>query len=133
MIGAANPSTRERIRHLGEQVLAGYRLTRAEGQFLFEIEDLPDIFDLLSWANRVRERFKGNKIHLCSVLNAKAGACSENCHFCAQSAAYQTGAPRYGFLEPEPVLEAASEAKRHGVTALGLVAAWKGLKEGPML
>jgi biotin synthase len=31
------------------------------------------------------------------------------------------------------VLEAAEEAGRHGVTAVGLVAAWKGLNEGPML
>jgi biotin synthase len=89
--------------------------------------------DLLSWANRIREKFKGNKIHLCSIVNAKAGACSENCSFCAQSAFYQTGAPKYGFVDPEPVAEAADEANRNGVTAVGIVAAWKGLNEGPML
>jgi biotin synthase len=31
------------------------------------------------------------------------------------------------------VLEAADEANRHGVTAVGLVAAWRGLNEGPLL
>jgi biotin synthase len=36
-------------------------------------------------------------------------------------------------LEPEPVLKAASEARQNGVTALGIVAAWKGLSEGPVL
>ncbi|HMP84465.1 MAG TPA: biotin synthase BioB, partial [Verrucomicrobiota bacterium] len=41
--------------------------------------------------------------------------------------------PRYGFIDPEPVQEAADEANRNNVTAVGLVAAWKGLKEGPML
>ena len=92
-----------------------------------------DIYDLLSWANRVREHFKGNKIHLCSIVNAKAGACSENCSFCAQSSFYQTGSPKYGFVDPEPVFEAADEANKNGVTAVGLVAAWKGLNEGPML
>jgi biotin synthase len=66
-------------------------------------------------------------------VNAKAGACSENCSFCAQSAAYQTDSPRYGFVDPEPVLEAAEEARRNSVTAVGLVAAWRGLQEGPML
>ncbi len=30
-------------------------------------------------------------------------------------------------------MEAAEEANQHGVTAVGLVAAWRGLKEGPML
>ncbi len=118
---------------LGGRILGGGQIDRAEARELFALESSPDIFDLLAWANRIRERFKGNKIHLCSIVNAKAGACSENCSFCAQSSFYQTGSPRYGFIDPEPVLEAAEEAGRHGVTAVGLVAAWKGLNEGPML
>ena len=122
-----------RIDQLGERVLRGGQITRAEGEWLFHLEATADIFDLISWANRIREHFKGNKIHLCSIVNAKAGACSENCSFCAQSAAHQTASPRYGFVDPEPVLEAAEEAQKHGVTAVGLVAAWRGLNEGPML
>src|SRR5581483_4901957 len=122
-----------RIAELGARVLAGGQLTRDEAQWLFELESQADIFDLLSWANRVREHFKGNKIHLCSIVNAKAGACSENCSFCAQSSFYQTGSPKYGFVDPEPVFEAADEANKNSVTAVGLVAAWKGLNEGPML
>ncbi|MGH7981321.1 MAG: biotin synthase BioB, partial [Limisphaerales bacterium] len=130
MVDAKN---RRAISALGERVLAGGGISRDEAMFLFDLEKSADIFDLLSQANRIRERFKGNKIHLCSIVNAKAGACSENCKFCAQSSFYQTGSPKYGFVDPEPVLEAADEAARNGVTALGLVAAWKGLKEGPML
>src|ERR1044071_8577039 len=126
-------SQQARIAELGRRVLDGGELSRSEGRWLFHLESRADIFDLLAWANRIREHFKGNKIHLCSIVNAKAGACSENCHFCAQSAAYQTDSPRYGFIEPTPVLEAAKEARQHGITAIGLVAAWRGLKEGPML
>jgi biotin synthase len=122
-----------RLAEFGERVLGGGSVTRAEALELFSLESTADIFDLMAWANRIRERFKGNKIHLCSIVNAKAGACSENCSFCAQSSFYQTGSPRYGFVDPEPVLEAATEARRNGVTAVGLVAAWKGLNEGPML
>lgn len=130
-IDASKPA--ELIAELGRRVLAGEEITREEALALFELESATDIFDLIAWANRIREHFKGNKIHLCSIVNAKAGACSENCSFCAQSAAYQTHSPRYGFVDPEPVQEAAEEAKRNGVTAVGLVAAWRGLKEGPML
>jgi biotin synthase len=122
-----------RLAELGGRVLAGGQLNRPEALWLINLEGASDIFDLMSWANRVRERFKGNKIHLCSIVNAKAGACSENCSFCAQSAFHQTGSPRYGFVDPEPVQEAADEANRNGVTALGIVAAWKGLNEGPIL
>ena len=130
---AVDVTNHERIAEIGPRVIKGGFITRAEAEWLFQLESGADIFDLMSWANRIREHFKGKKIHLCSIVNAKAGACSENCKFCAQSAAYQTDSPRYGFIEPEPVLEAAEEANQHGVTAVGLVAAWRGLKEGPML
>ena len=122
-----------RIADLGQRVLGGGQVTREEGAWLFNLENGADIFDLLSWANRIREHFKGNKIHLCSIVNIKAGGCSENCRFCSQSAAYQTDSPRYGLVESEPVLRAAEEAQVNGVTALGLVAAWRGLDEGPVL
>ena len=121
------------IAALGERVVNGGQITRAEALWLIELETSGDILDLLAWANRIREQFKGHKIHLCSIVNAKAGACSENCSFCSQSAHYQTGSPKYGFIDPEPVAEAAEEANRNGVTAVGLVAAWKGLNEGPIL
>ena len=126
-------TTHDRLASLGRHVLNGGKISRADATWLFELESSADIFDLLSWANRIREHFKGNKIHLCSIVNAKAGACSENCSFCAQSSHYQTGSPKYGFVDPEPVAAAASEASQNHVTAVGLVAAWKGLNEGPLL
>ncbi|HEY3861783.1 MAG TPA: biotin synthase BioB [Verrucomicrobiae bacterium] len=118
---------------LTSRVLGAGEISREEALGLFAIESAADIFDLMAGANRIREHFKGNKIHLCSIVNAKAGACSENCRFCAQSSFYQTGSPKYGFVDPEPVREAAEEAHRNNVTAVGLVAAWRGLDEGPML
>jgi len=126
-------SVSSRIARLGASVLAGEEISRGDALWLFEIEDTADIFDLMAWANRIRAHFKGNKIHLCSIVNIKAGGCSENCRFCAQSASYQTDSPRYGLIESEPLRVAAEEAQANGVTALGLVAAWRGLEEGPAL
>jgi biotin synthase len=133
MTNQVDANNHEYLSVLGRRVLSGGQITRAEALCLFSFESSADILDLLSWANRIREQFKGNKIHLCSIVNAKAGACSENCSFCAQSSFYQTGSPKYGFVDPEPIREAAEEANRNSVTAVGLVAAWKGLNEGPML
>src|SRR5690242_6701507 len=126
-------ATHEKLAALGQKVLAGGQIDRAEGKWLFSLESTADIFSLMSWANRIREHFKGNKVHLCSIVNVKAGGCSENCKFCAQSAAYQTESPRYNLVDLPPVLTAAEEANQNGVTALGLVAAWRGLEEGPVL
>ncbi len=100
---SVDATTHNKISELGQRVLGRWHITREEASWLFNLESSADILDLLSWANRIREQFKGNKIHLCSIVNAKAGACSENCSFCAQSSHYQTGSPKYGFIEPEPV------------------------------
>jgi len=129
-VDGSNPA---RIAELGQRVLEGGELSRPEALWLFELEDQADVVTLFSWANRVRQHFKGNKIHLCSIVNVKAGGCPENCRFCAQSALAQTDSPRYGLIESEPMLAAAAEAKANGIVGLGLVAAWRGLEEGPVL
>jgi biotin synthase len=133
MAELVDASIHTRIFELTRRVLGGGEISRQDAQWFFDLESAADIFDLMAGANRIREHFKGNKIHLCSIVNAKAGACSENCNFCAQSSFYQTGSPKYGFVDPEPVRDAAEEAQRNNVTAVGLVAAWRGLNEGPML
>jgi biotin synthase len=122
-----------RLFELRDHVLDGGRITREQAASLFQLRGSADIHDLLAGANRIREHFKGNEVHLCSIVNAKAGGCPEDCRFCAQSAFYQTAAPRHGFIDPESMLAAAEEAHRNGVRGLGLVAAWKGLEEGPLL
>ena len=133
MSATFDANTHQRLSELGQRVLDGGQIDRDEALWLFGITDTADIFELMAWANRIREHYKGNKIHLCSIVNAKAGGCSENCKFCAQSAFYQTDSPKYGFVDPEPLAEAGEEANKNSVTAVGVVAAWKGLDEGPML
>jgi len=69
-VDGSNPA---RIAELGQRVLEGGELSRPEALWLFELEDQADVVTLFSWANRVRQHFKGNKIHLCSIVNVKAG------------------------------------------------------------
>jgi biotin synthase len=122
-----------RIAALGQRVLDGGAVSREEALGLFSLTQPGEIHDLMGWANRIRERFQGNQVHLCSIVNVKAGGCAEDCRFCAQSSFYETASPRHGLLDREPVMQAAEEARRNGVTGLGIVAAWRGLKEGPVL
>ena len=49
-------------------------------------------------------------MNLCSIVNARSGACSEDCAFCAQSARYDTAAETYPLLSPDQVLDRAKQA-----------------------
>lgn len=122
-----------RISELGRQVFDGGEIGREDARWLFHLEGQADILELMTWANRIRQRFKGNKVQLCSIVNIKAGGCPENCRFCAQSAFYETESPRHGMMDGGAVRAAAEEAQANGVAALGLVAAWRGLQEGAAL
>jgi len=81
----------------------------------------PELFDLFTTACRVREKFRGNKVDLCSIVNAKSGACPEDCSFCAQSAHSKTHANIYPLLNKEKILEAAIYARQHGVKRFCIV------------
>ena len=124
---------RELIHELCNKVLGGGELTVEEGARLLEGVGRDDLMDLVAAADRIRRRFIGDEVHLCSIVNAKSGRCTEDCGFCAQSVRFQTGVDEYPLLDEQAVESAAAQAEKNGAEALGLVAAWRGLKQGPEL
>ena len=48
--------------------------------------DNDDFPMLLGYANKLRVKTQGKGVRICTIMNAKSGACSEDCAFCAQSA-----------------------------------------------
>lgn len=83
--------------------------------------DKVDIYRLIEEANRLRQQYKGKKIELCAIINAKSGLCSEDCIFCAQSSRFKTNAPIYPLVEKDEIIEKALEAKKYGVKRFSLV------------
>src|SRR6056297_4179608 len=77
----------------------------------------------------VRDHFGDGTVDACSIVNAKAGNCAEDCGFCAQSVHFDTGIDNYGFLGPEKILEAAKRAERDGAQRFGIVVAEKGVSK----
>src|SRR3989338_1191679 len=73
-----------------------------------------DIFKLFYLANLTRVKYRGNKVDLCSIVNAKSGACPEDCSFCAQSVHSRTDVKAYPLITEEKILEAAVSAKKFG-------------------
>ncbi len=98
------------IFELAEGIISGEEADYKTASRLIRLEG-SRIYDLLAVANRIREHFKGNKVSLCSIVNAKSGRCPEDCSFCGQSAFYNTNATEYGLIEPETIAEAANKAK----------------------
>jgi biotin synthase len=73
------------------------------------------LFDLLNLALAVRVKYRGNKVDLCSIINAKSGTCPEDCAFCAQSVQNKTDIKEYTLKGKEEMLRAAITAKQRGV------------------
>jgi biotin synthase len=84
-----------------------------------------ELHDLFAMARRVREKSRGIKVDLCSIINAKSGACPEDCSFCAQSSHSQTHANIYPLLNKDNIMEAALFAKQHGVKRFCIVTSGK--------
>lgn len=81
-----------------------------------------DLPRLLEGARAVRRKFFRQDLSLCAIINAKSGACTEDCAFCAQSSRHKTDSPRHGFLDPEEIGRAAAAMKARGAHRFGVVA-----------
>ena len=86
-----------------------------------------DLWDLFAAAGRVRERFRGETVDICSIVNAKSGACSENCSYCAQSVHHSTGAAVYPLISVGRMTEAAISSKRNGARRFCIVTSGRGI------
>lgn len=80
-----------------------------------------DVFELFALSNTVRINFRGNKVDLCSIVNARSGACPEDCSFCAQSSHSQANITIYTLISKDKILEAAFSAKERGVKRFCIV------------
>ncbi|MFW5959901.1 MAG: biotin synthase BioB [Chitinivibrionales bacterium] len=107
------------IDELTDRVIAGERISKQDA---LEISsEQYSVEDLLSGAERIKETFCGKGVYRCAIVNAKSGACSEDCAFCAQSVHHNTEAETYPFISYDELLRQTIEAKRNGVNCLGVV------------
>ncbi len=110
-----------------DSVLQGVNIDLATASQLASMKDA-DLWDLFAAANRVRERFRGRTVDICSIVNAKSGACTEDCAYCAQSTHHSTDAPVYPLISVDRMAEAAASARRNGANRFCIVTSGRGIE-----
>ncbi|PKL50892.1 MAG: biotin synthase BioB [Planctomycetes bacterium HGW-Planctomycetes-1] len=118
----------DKVAQIAQEILDGKIIDRAEIKYLFSLGD-EDFDDLLYWANRIREKFFGKKVKVCSIVPGRLGGCSQDCKFCAQSSRYETSFKKTETLSDEEILRAAKKAKEKGVPNFGIVYSGKTISE----
>ncbi len=89
--------------------------------------------ELLAGAHRLREQYFGDRVELCSIINAKSGRCPENCAFCSQSVHAATTTPVYPLKPLEELVQGALQAEAEGSHCYGIVTSGTRIGAGPEL
>ncbi len=84
---------------------------------------------LTSLAHQVRLAWCGPMVEVEGIVSAKTGGCPEDCHFCSQSAQFDTPVKATPFLDTDDVLRAAEETAATGATEFCIVLAIRGPDE----
>lgn len=114
------------VEKLADEIINGKRFTKTDDvSFLLDA----DLADLQHAANKIKEAFCGNRVDLCTIVNGKAGHCSENCKFCAQSGHYHTGANVYDFIDADTLVEECRRNEKNGAHRFSIVTAGRSLSE----
>ncbi len=104
------------------------RLTRDEALAVAHLP-LDELPSLIALAHQVRLAWCGPEVELESLINAKSGACPEDCAFCSQSVRFHTGVDVFAFLDVDEILDAARATRDAGATQFCIVVAVRGPEE----
>jgi biotin synthase len=123
------------IAELADAVIGGAQLSTASARALLDVDAGSAAgAALFQGAQRIRAAALGHTLKVCSILNVKAGNCSENCSYCAQASGVPaTTYDKTKWLPDAEIVAAARSAAANGAQAMSLVAAWWGVKEGTQL
>jgi biotin synthase len=100
-------------------------LNREEAVELLRVPDNYVAF-LTYFAQKLRDKFfPEGEIEFCSIINAKSGACEEDCKFCAQSRFYKTPINVYNLVPKEEIVEGAERGVEFGANRYCVVLAGK--------
>lgn len=86
-----------------------------------ELNETLTLNELCDLADATRRHHLGNRVHTCSIVNARSGRCPEDCHWCAQSVHYHTGCSEYSVVNPDELNRVYDSSAARGVQRISLV------------
>jgi len=114
------------IQRLVDSVLSGAQLSREDVRVITELA--PGEEPALFWgADTIRRHFRGNAGQTCAIMNARCGACSEDCVYCAQAEKYNTDVTTYPMPGEEELIQAARVSQERGAKRFSFVTSGRGL------
>jgi biotin synthase len=106
------------ISQLEEKVFRGEPIDAEEALWLVLFAEKEALY---AAANRIREHFCGNKIDLCTIMNARSGKCTEDCKWCSQSSYHKTDVKVYELINHDEAVQQAHLNKKAGAHKFSLV------------
>lgn len=113
------------IEELKNKVIEGGGITFDEAMMLADTESVEDLYEA---AGEITRHFGKPAFSPCSIINARAGRCSENCKWCAQSGHYHTDSDVHGIISAEKALLQARYDESKGVRRFSLVTSGRSVK-----
>lgn len=117
------------VRKIIESIEQGGNLNRAEAIKLLAVEDAQEYSNLIEASHQLMVAKKRAQADLCALINAKSGACSEDCHFCAQSSHFRVDIKEYPLVSKEEILKKAQAAEQMGAHRFCIVTSGGRLSE----
>lgn len=113
------------IDELTQRIIDGGEITFEEA---LELAETPDREKLYEAAAKITRHFGKPEFNSCSIINARAGKCSENCKWCAQSGHYHTDSDVHGIISEDEVIRQAKYNEKKGVKRFSLVTSGRAVK-----
>ena len=114
------------LKELSNKILnENYHITKQEALFLVT----ENLQELSLYAEKIKQKFCGNKFDMCSIVSGKSGKCSENCKFCAQSSHYKTSIKEYPLLDSQNIFKEAKHNADKKVKRFSIVTSGKKLSD----
>ncbi|WP_413853042.1 biotin synthase BioB [Candidatus Ruminimicrobium bovinum] len=114
------------LKQLTDKILnQNYHITKQEALSLINT----DLQEFSFVAEKIKQKFCGNKFDMCSIVSGKSGKCGENCKFCAQSSHYKTSIKEYPLLDSQNIFKEAKHNADKKVKRFSVVTSGKKLTD----